>query len=71
MIPTLPAVQHSCKDARRIVCMNQKSARDDKRFANRRHRRALNRITRNFMRDPELFEDEGFNAPSLSSWDLC
>jgi hypothetical protein len=71
MIATLPAVQFSCKRARHIVCMDRKDARWDKRNANRRHRRALNRVTREFIRDPERFENEGFNAPSLSSWDIC
>lgn len=71
MIATLPAVQFNCKSARRIVCYKADTARDDKRIANRRHRRALNRITRSFIRDPERFDNEGFNAPSLSSWDIC
>ncbi len=71
MIATLPAVQYNCKYARRLVCMSAAVVRDDKRIANRRHRRYLNRVTREFTRDPELFYDEGFNAPTLSSWDLC
>jgi hypothetical protein len=71
MIATLPAVQHNCKWARRIVCYSAHVARQDKRIANRRHRRHLNRVTRAFIKDPELFDSEGFDAPSLSSWDIC
>lgn len=71
MRATLPAVQHNCKSARRIVCYRADTAREDKRIANRRHRRYLNRVTRSFIKDPELFDSEGFDAPSLSSWDIC
>jgi hypothetical protein len=70
MIATLPAVQRNCKEARRIVCYGYKSRRQDKRIANRRHRRALNRTTRRMCADAERWYDEGFNAPSLSSWEL-
>jgi hypothetical protein len=70
MITTLPAVQANFSRLRRYVCMFDRSIRNEKRIANRRHRHALNRITRKFIKDPELFDDEGFNAPSLSSWDL-
>ena len=71
MIATKPAVQSSCKDAKRIVHMSARHIRDEKRIANRRHRRALNKATRKCQHDPERFYDEGFNAPTLSSWDLC
>jgi len=73
----LPAVQHSCKDGRRIICPQNRngsyrhSLADEKRIANRRYRRALNRVTRKFNTDPELFDSEVFNAPSYSSWDVC
>lgn len=70
MIATLPAVQSGCSRCKRYTCMSDRSLRDDKRIANRRHRRHLNRVTRSFVLDPGLFDDEGFNAPSLSSWDL-
>lgn len=71
MIASFPAVQHSCKWARRVICYRADTARDDKRIANRRHRRYLNRVTRGFTHDPETFYDESFSAPSLSSWDIC
>lgn len=71
MIATLPSVQHSCKYARRVVTYGANARRNDKRDANRRHRRALNRVTRGFVRAPERFDSEGFNAPSLSAWDIC
>jgi hypothetical protein len=67
----LPAVQFSCKEARRMVVMNLRETISDKTRANRRHRRALNRKVRRFLLDPERFYDESFAAPSLSSWDLC
>jgi len=70
MIATLPSVQASCKHVKRYVCLGAKHLRYAKRNANRRHRRALNRATRLMIQDPERFWDEGFNAPSLSSWDL-
>jgi hypothetical protein len=50
--------------------MNARLKRDNKRIANRRHRRALNRVTRKMKIDPESFYDEGFNAPSFSNWDI-
>lgn len=71
MIATLPAVQHSCKWARRVVCYRPEARHKDKRIANRRHRRHLNRVTRSFVLDPDRFDSEGFDAPSLSSWDIC
>lgn len=70
MIATLPAVQFSCKRVRHYVCLSAQTLRYAKRNANRRHRRALARVVRLMCRDPERFWDEGFNAPSLSSWDL-
>ena len=66
MITTKPAVQHSCKKVRRYVSVHASY----KRVANRRHRRYLNDVTRSFINDPELFEDETFEAPTLTSWDL-
>ena len=70
MIATLPAVQASCSRVHRYVCMGADTLLFFKRNANRRHRRALNRATRQMAQDPERWWDEGFNAPSLSSWDL-
>jgi hypothetical protein len=66
MISTLPAVQAFVSR----VYITDNARRVEKRIANRRHRRALNRATRRFVIDPESFDDEGFNAPSLSAWDL-
>jgi len=71
MMTTLPAVQFGCKRARRIVTYSASQARSDKRCANRRHRRALNRATRRFVLAPEDFDNEGFNVPSLSPWDIA
>lgn len=70
MIATLPAVQANCSRVKRYACIGDNFIRDEKRIANRRHRRYLNRVTRSFIKDPELFDSEGFDAPSLSSWDL-
>ena len=70
MIATLPAVQANCSHVHRYVCIKRDTIREEKRNANRRHRRALNRATRRMAQDPERWWDEGFNAPSLSSWDL-
>ena len=71
MIATLPAVQYIIKKAWRVIKKRARMARYAKTHANRRHRRALNRATRRMALDPERFYDDGFNAPSLSSWDLC
>lgn len=71
MIATKPAVQFNCRYAYRVCCFSAENKYWQKRNANRRHRRALNAATRRMTHDPERFYDEGFNAPSLSSWDLC
>lgn len=71
MQTTLPAIQKTCKRARRIVLYSARNARWDKRHYNREHRRYLNALTRGFLRDPERFYDEPFHAPSLSMWDIC
>jgi hypothetical protein len=74
MIATKPAVQKSCSHVKRFVCYSSHASAIrqswEKRNANRRHRRALNRATRQMLHDPERWWSEGFNAPSLSSWDL-
>jgi hypothetical protein len=70
MITTLPAVQHSCKNARRFIRYQARTKRADKRIANRQYRRVLNAITRTFMRYPEDFDNETFDTPSLSPWDI-
>lgn len=74
MIAMIPAVQWSYKRVKRYICFSSRHALEnlsrDKRNANRRHRRALNRATRQMAHDPERWWDEGFNVPSLSSWDL-
>lgn len=70
MITTLPAVQKSCKSASKIIAMKASVKRFDKKNANKRHRRALNSITREFIDDPDLFDEETFDVPSISSWDI-
>ena len=70
MITALPAVQHNIKGWHRYVCISAETLRWEKRNANRRHRRALNRATRRMCRDPEFWYDEGFSAPSFSNWEL-
>jgi hypothetical protein len=70
MITTLPAVQHNCKHARRFISYGPKAKHTDKRIANRKYRRILNRITNTFIYNSELFYNETFDIPSLSSWDI-
>jgi hypothetical protein len=70
MITILPAVQHGCKRARHYISYSASSKRHDKRTANRRHRRMLNRVTRGFVLDLERFYSEDFRAPSLSPYDI-
>ena len=70
MQTSIPAVQANCSHVKRYVYVSANCIRDEKRMANRRYRRALNTITRNFIIDPEAFDDECFNAPSLSTWDM-
>lgn len=67
MITTRPAVQR-IGNIRGYLC--NPDFYWEKRYANRRYRRYLNQVTRSFKRDPELFEDEAFSAPSCSSWEL-
>jgi hypothetical protein len=66
----LPAVQSGVSHVFRFVCRSPEGHRADKRIANRRYRRYLNALTRNFQHDPDSFDDEPFDAPSSSSWDL-
>jgi hypothetical protein len=70
MFTTLPAVQFNCKDASHFVRISGCVKRWEKRNANRRHRRALDAAVRRLTHDIERWYDEGFNAPSLSSWEL-
>ena len=70
MITTLPAVQSNCSHVKRYTYISRGALRGAKRDANRRYRRYLNQVTHGFIKDPELFESEGFDAPSLSTWDL-
>ncbi len=70
MITTLPAVQKNCKHIERYCGISTTTLRWFKKNANRRHRRMLNAATRRMTRDPERWWDEGFNAYSLSSWEL-
>ena len=69
MIATRPAVQ-KINRVRRYVSIGADLMHYHKREANRRHRRYLNERTKAFVKDPELFDHEGFDAPSLSSWDI-
>jgi hypothetical protein len=70
MIASLPSVQFSIKEAYRHIHKRASSAKWWKANANRRHRHALNRATKAMCLNPERFWDEGFNAPSLSGWDI-
>lgn len=70
MNTTLPAVQAHVSHAPRIVIMNHGNVAKAKRQANRLHRRYLNQVTRRLQRDVECWDDEVFDAPSLSTWDL-
>ena len=66
MIASQPAVQFNARYAKRCGV----SFHHEKRLANRRHRRHLNAVTRGFISDPEAFYAEGFDAPSVSDYDL-
>jgi hypothetical protein len=68
MIPTLPSVQHNCKDIH--ITGKGSAKRKGKRIANKRHRKALNMATQRLQADPDSFDDEGFNAPSYSDYDI-
>ncbi len=70
MIPTLPAVQKNTQRISRYVCIRGETLRWFKKNANRRHRRMLNAAVRRMTHDPERWWDEGFNAYSLSAWEL-
>lgn len=66
MITTLPSVTRDIK----YCYIGRYVKRQEKRIANRRYRRALNRATRAIFLNPERWYDEPFTAPYLSSWDL-
>lgn len=68
MTSSFPAVQKNCKYVH--VTWSEDSKREDKRIANRRHRRHLNRRTKSIENNVELWYEEGFDAPTLSSWDI-
>jgi hypothetical protein len=70
MITLLPAVQDNIHRVCRWFRYNPDRRRWDKRHANRRARRLLNRLTRGFVRNPELFYSEDFWTPSLSARDI-
>jgi len=70
MHTTLPAVQKNCKIAKKWICMNAERKKKDKKEANRCYRHVLNSITRLFIDDVDLFDDESFDTPSFSNWDI-
>lgn len=70
MQTTLPAVQKSCRKARKMITYSAKIAKKDKRNANRRYHRKLSEITRSFY-NIDKFDNESFTTPSFSSWDIC
>lgn len=72
MITSLPAVQViNLRSARRYNWyVSARWVTSSKRIANRRYRRHLAAATRRMQLDPELFYDEPFSAPSLSTWEL-
>ena len=70
MIASHPAVDASCRSGQLYCRIGRGTKTQLKKQANRRHRRYLNRATFSFIKDPELFDAEGFDAPSLTSWDI-
>lgn len=70
MQTTFCAVQLGCRSARQMVNYRASTARNNKRWANRRYRRYLNVATRSFISDPDKFDDETFEAPIMTAWDI-
>lgn len=70
MIAPHPSVQYSIKRAYRHTHKNARTARWQKAHANRRYRRTLGQATHLMTRDPERFDSELFDAPSLSGRDI-
>jgi len=68
MMTPLPAVQFNTKNIHITYRAGTKAK--DKKAANRRYRRYLNATTAGFMRDPDAFDAEPFDAPSFSNWDI-
>lgn len=64
------AVQFNCRAARKMVNYRASTARNNKRNANRRYRRFLNEVTRGFMFDLDKFDNEAFDAPIMTGWDI-
>lgn len=62
-------VDKSIQPWRNFIC-NWKDRSTDKHLARRRWRRSLKRIAYKFEQDEEIWYDEIFNTPNLSSWDV-
>jgi hypothetical protein len=63
-----PAVQFNTKYIH--ICYRAETKSNDKRNANRRHRRYLNSATRAMVRDPERWYEEDWAAPTFSNWEI-
>lgn len=66
MISSHPAVQFNSRYAKH----GNVSFRHEKRLANRKHRHYLTASTRRFINDLESYYSEGFDAPTLSNYEL-
>ena len=70
MINIRPAVDASCR-SEKLHCKHTAEARRfEKKNAKRRHRHTFKAILRNIKDDPEIWDDESFDLPGLTSWDL-
>lgn len=63
------SIDRESKHYRRVVA-GKRSPTDEKTTAERRYRRFNSQVTRLFVTDPEAYEDETFQAPMMTAWDL-
>jgi hypothetical protein len=68
MVTNLPSVQKNCKHIH--IVYRAESKHTDKRNANRRFRRVFEQLIRDIEKDPELWDDEAFELPTHSNWDI-
>lgn len=63
------SIDRASKKFRRVVC-GKTSPTVEKTTAERRYRRFNSQATRAIEVNPDLYDDETFQAPMLTSWDL-
>jgi len=68
----IPAAVQNLNRSKSFVCRRPETVRWFKKSANKRQRRFFKQLMIEFVRDPDLYEEEGFRGMPrpLSNWDL-